>query len=180
MKLTRARSDAGPVVSAVLPRDGIARLTHDKSMSQPDTDEASARPHLIRIAAAVLVGPDGRTLVVRKHGSEIFMQPGGKIDSGESALGALVRELHEELALVVDPADCLPLGRFRAPAANEADAMVEADAFVVTLSPSVSDELAVQAELAELRWIDPVAPGEIRLALLSRDHILPAWLSQRG
>jgi 8-oxo-dGTP diphosphatase len=157
-----------------------ARALPDEPMLQPDTDDISARPQLIRIAAAVLVGPDGRTLVVRKRGSEIFMQPGGKIDSGESALAALVRELHEELALVVDPADCEPLGRFRATAANEADAMVEADAFIVHLAPPVSAGLGVQAELAELRWIDPLAPGEIQLALLSRDHILPAWLRQRG
>lgn len=149
-------------------------------MSQPHTNEASARPHLIRIAVAVVMGPDGRTLVVRKRGSDIFMQPGGKIDSGESALAGLVRELHEELALVVAPTDCLPLGRFRAPAANEADAMVEADAFIVQLASSVSAALEVQAELAELRWIDPVTPGEIRLATLSRDHILPAWLRSRG
>jgi 8-oxo-dGTP diphosphatase len=180
MRLTGARSDAGPVVSAVLWRDEVARLPNDKTMSQPHTDEASGRPHLIRIAVAVVMGPDGRTLVVRKRGSDIFMQPGGKIDSGESALAALVRELREELALVVAPNGCLPLGRFRAPAANEADAMVEADAFIVHLGASATATLEVQAELAELRWIDPVTPGEIRLAALSRDHILPAWLLSRG
>jgi 8-oxo-dGTP pyrophosphatase MutT (NUDIX family) len=143
-------------------------------------DDAAARPHLLRIAAAVLVGPDGRTLVVRKRGSEIFMQPGGKIDSGENALAALVRELHEELALVIAPEDCHPLGLFRAPAANEPDAMVEADAFVISLAPPASPALSAQAEIAECRWIDPTAPGAIRLAQLSRDHILPAWLRSRG
>lgn len=35
---------------------------------------------LIRIAAALLVRNDGRTLLVRKRGSASFIQPGGKID----------------------------------------------------------------------------------------------------
>ena len=148
-------------------------------MSLPAIADATARPLLIRIAAAVLVGLDGLTLVVRKRGSEIFMQPGGKIDSGENALQALVRELHEELGLVVAPADCQPLGHFRAPAANEQDAMVEADTFVIYLAGPAATVTA-QAEIAELRWIDPRAPGDIHLAALSRNHILPAWLQLRG
>jgi 8-oxo-dGTP pyrophosphatase MutT (NUDIX family) len=149
-------------------------------MSQPATIDASTRPHLIRIAAAVLVGPEGRTLVVRKRGTDIFMQPGGKIDSGENALAALVRELQEELALAVDPADCRPLGRFRAPAANEPDAMVEADTFTVSLTAATSAAITAQAEIAECRWIDADRPGDIRLAALSREHILPAWRASRG
>lgn len=179
MRSTGARSDAGPVVSTATRCGVLVRASRGKLMSQTASIDASVRPQLIRIAAAVLVGPDGLTLVVRKRGSEIFMQPGGKIDSGENDLAALVRELHEELALVVGPADCQPLGRFRAPAANEPDAMVEADTFVVTLAGPVT-ALTVQAEIAELRWIDPSAPGAIALAPLSRDHILPAWLRLRA
>lgn len=32
--------------------------------------------------------------------------PGGKLESGESAINALVRELHEEIGVIVDPGDC--------------------------------------------------------------------------
>ncbi len=132
---------------------------------------ASGRTRVLRIAAAVVIGPDGRSLVVRKHGSTIFMQPGGKIDPGETPLAALVRELHEELGLRIPAEECRPLGRFRAAAANEADAMVEAEAYEVRTDQPV----AAQAEIAEIAWIDPHAPGDMRLAELSRDHILPAW-----
>jgi 8-oxo-dGTP diphosphatase len=30
-----------------------------------------------------------------------------------------------------------------------------------------------QAEIAEALWIDPVAPGPVILAPLTRDHVLP-------
>lgn len=56
----------------------------------------------IRIAAAVLMDPKGRTLLVRKRGTQAFMQPGGKIEAHEQPINALVRELEEELALKIE------------------------------------------------------------------------------
>ena len=84
---------------------------------------------MLRIAAAVVTDPDGRSLLVRKHGSTVFMQPGGKIESGESALTALTRELREELGLVVDPAETEYIGSYRAVAANEENTVVRAEVF---------------------------------------------------
>jgi hypothetical protein len=46
-------------------------------MSFP-TDVSLIDSGLIHIAAALLIGPDGRTLLVRKRGTEAFMQPGAK------------------------------------------------------------------------------------------------------
>jgi len=77
----------------------------------------TATPRSIFIAAAVLVGPDRRVLLVRKRGTEIFMQPGGKLEPGEAPEQALVRELREELALEIDPGTASYLGSFSAPAA---------------------------------------------------------------
>lgn len=34
--------------------------------------------------------------------------PGGKLEDGETAEAALARELHEELAITIDPANLLP------------------------------------------------------------------------
>jgi 8-oxo-dGTP pyrophosphatase MutT (NUDIX family) len=53
----------------------------------------------IRITAAVIRDRQGRVLLVRKRGTSAFMQPGGKIDTNESALAALAREVCEELAV---------------------------------------------------------------------------------
>ena len=52
-----------------------------------------AAPSIIRIAAALLIGADGQTLLVRKRGTQAFMQPGGKIEAGEQPVHALAREL---------------------------------------------------------------------------------------
>jgi 8-oxo-dGTP pyrophosphatase MutT (NUDIX family) len=133
------------------------------------------RTREIHIAAALLIGPGGRTLLVRKRGTTAFMQPGGKIDAGETPLAALKRELREELSLEVDTATALHLGRFEAPAAHETDAIVVAEVYEVHAAAGV----APQAEIEEIRWIDPAAPGEIELAPLTGGCILPAWRATR-
>lgn len=131
----------------------------------------TTEPHIIRIAAAVLSGPDGRILLVRKRGTRIFMQPGGKLEPGEAPLEALCREVHEELDLVIAPASASYLGRFSAPAAHETGATVVAEVYWLDIQSAP----APQAEIEEVRWVDPAALGELELATLSRDHILPAY-----
>jgi 8-oxo-dGTP diphosphatase len=80
---------------------------------KPDGEESST----ILIVAALLVGKDDRLLLVRKRGTNAFMQPGGKIEPRETPIVALLRELHEELGLVIPPDAARHLGRFVAPAA---------------------------------------------------------------
>lgn len=127
---------------------------------------------LIRIAAALLIGPDGRTLLVRKRGTLAFMQPGGKIEPNELPAQALARELEEELGLRIAPAAARYLGRFSAPAANEPGFVVEAELFRLDLD---TDEVRPAAEIEEVCWIDPQAGNELTLAPLTRDLILPFY-----
>ena len=112
---------------------------------------SATSPRIIHIAAALLIGPDGRTLLVRKRGTEAFMQPGGKIEAHEQPVHALVRELEEELGLAIDPAHATYLGQFSAPAANEPGLVVQAELFQLTIDSDVSPA----AEIEEVRWIDP-------------------------
>ena len=72
---------------------------------------------LIQIAAAIIWDQEGRVLLVRKRDTLFFMQPGGKLDAGETALATLERELREELGCSLQRADFM--GVFSAPAANE-------------------------------------------------------------
>jgi 8-oxo-dGTP pyrophosphatase MutT (NUDIX family) len=126
---------------------------------------------LIHIAAALLIGPDGRTLLVRKRGTQAFMQPGGKIEAHEQPASALARELEEDLGLVIDPTQATFLGQFSAPAANEPGFVVQAELFLLTIDTDVSPA----AEIEEVLWIDPGTDGGVVLAPLTRDLILPFY-----
>ncbi|MFL1502955.1 NUDIX domain-containing protein [Pseudomonas sp. S191] len=128
-------------------------------------------PMTIRIAAALLIGSDGQTLLVRKRGTQAFMQPGGKIDAGEQPAQALARELFEELNLRIEPSDAVYLGHFSAPAANEPGFTVEAELFQVHIDVAVMPA----AEIEEVGWIDPAGDGGLQLAPLTRDLILPFY-----
>lgn len=124
---------------------------------------------VIRIVAAVIRDDAGRALLVRKRGTETFMQPGGKREPGESDLEALSRELKEELGCGLRAGSERLFGRFSAPAANEPGHLVEATIYEV----AVAGPIEAAAEIEALLWVDPAAPPDVVLAPLTRDHVLP-------
>lgn len=132
-------------------------------------ENASPDCPVIRIAAAVIVDDAKRTLLVRKRGTTAFMQAGGKIEAGEDPLAALRRELREELDLTFDLEASWRLGRFTAVAANESGCLVEAEVYHVPVDAPVRP----RAEIEEAVWVDPFAPGDLPLAPLTGDAVLP-------
>lgn len=123
----------------------------------------------IRIAAALIDDDAGRLLLVRKAGTQWFMQAGGKIEDGESALCALRRELHEEIGLSLAEEGIRHLGRFSAPAANEPGYIVEAEVFHVR----VNHVPKTRSEIEEAVWVDHIEAANMQLAPLTRHQILP-------
>ena len=124
---------------------------------------------IIGVVAALIRDDAGRMLVVRKRGTEAFMQPGGKRDAGENDLAALEREISEELGCRMVRGSAQALGQFNSVAANEPGWRVQASVYAV----KVDGAIAPQAEIAEAIWINPTAPEAIVLAPLTRDHVLP-------
>lgn len=127
----------------------------------------SALP-VIRVAAAVIVDEEGRLLLVRKRGTGMFMQPGGKIEPGETPAAALARELREEVGLHLDPAQFEYLGRFATDAANEAGHRLDAEMFFVAAGAPV----VAAAEIEELAWVHPRDMQGMPIAPLVHDHAL--------
>ncbi|KAB2732425.1 NUDIX hydrolase [Brucella intermedia] len=119
----------------------------------------------IRISAAIVRDEAGRFLLVRKRGSEIFFQPGGKIDAGEQPEIALIREIEEELGILVDESQLRYAAKMAAPAANEADATVEAELFHLTLKDGQVP--VASSEIEELLW-NPPGDTTRPVALLSQ------------
>ncbi|NWL11364.1 NUDIX hydrolase [Paenarthrobacter nitroguajacolicus] len=125
---------------------------------------------LIVVSAVCVYNGEGQLLTVRKRGTEKFMHPGGKPESGETAAEAASRELLEEVGIDVAPNRLEPLGVWLAVAANEAATNIEATVFT---APGTW-EAHPSAEIAEIRWLDLDAPLPPDLAPLLTDHVLPS------
>jgi 8-oxo-dGTP diphosphatase len=78
--------------------------------------------HVLRVAAAVLVRDDGKVLLAQRLPGTPYPGywefPGGKLEAGESAHDALVRELDEELGISVTRAVPWLVQRYRYPHAH--------------------------------------------------------------
>ncbi|PWH05009.1 uridylate kinase [Brachybacterium endophyticum] len=154
--------------------DSSAAAPLDHEAGRPE--QTAKVPAVLTIAAVCFLreGPTGLELfAVRKRDTESFMQAGGKLEPGESAREAAVREVIEELDVVLEEDDLELLGEFEAPAANEDSTIVRASVFVAP-SDSLPRDVAVQAELEDCRWF-PLEEDhtDVRLAPLMTDHIVP-------
>lgn len=115
---------------------------------------------------------NGRLLVARKRGSDIFILPGGKPEGDERDLETLSREIEEELGCGI--ARPFLRGVFTDVAAETIEAMV-----VVRLySGDLVGEPKPCSEIEELAWVDIRKPT-LRLAPSIENGILP-FLRRKG
>ena len=118
------------------------------------------------VVAAVALVRDGCVLTVRKRGTERFMLVGGKLEPGESAHDAALRETYEEVGIEITSARLL--GEFFSEAANEPGHTLHSTVFWVESDA----EPVASAEIAEVRWT-PLSGHPDDLAPMLEHHVLP-------
>ena len=119
-------------------------------------------------AAGILI-KDRKFLIVRSKGKKFFMSPGGKIESGETARGALVRELREELQIEVNESDLSEFGTFDALATGMENSLLRMDVFMVE---KWHGEIVPASEIDEILWVDSHLP-DIELSSIFLHDVLP-------
>ena len=125
------------------------------------------------VVAAALFDDEGRVLVqqrpVGKSLAGLWEFPGGKIDAGETPEIALARELHEELGIIVDPADLNAATFVSAPLGERHLVML-----LYTLRRWQGVPRALEAP--EIAWHVPA--GLYALAMPPADAPLVDWLTR--
>jgi 8-oxo-dGTP diphosphatase len=124
----------------------------------------------IHKAAGVIIN-NRKLLVSREVGKDFFVAPGGKLDAGETAEQALVRELYEEENIVVKPEDLKLLDTFYAVAKGKEDAqtMLRMDVYMVG---EYEGEITPSGDIEEDRWIDSTTT-DIELGSIFAHDVIP-------
>ncbi|HSX28431.1 MAG TPA: NUDIX domain-containing protein [Candidatus Saccharimonadales bacterium] len=125
--------------------------------------------------SAGIIIQDRKLLFTRAKDMEFFIDPGGKLEEGETAKQALVRELKEELAIDVDAADLEFFGEYTAAAANHKGRTVHMQAFIVK---KWKGAIKASAEIEELRWLTSDLPTDIQVGSIFGGQVLPTLHAQ--
>ncbi|WKT73415.1 MULTISPECIES: NUDIX domain-containing protein [Acinetobacter] len=125
---------------------------------------------VITIAAAIILNEQNQILLVRKKDTDFFMHVGGKLEPNELPEAALSREVLEETGCEIEILSYI--GKYETVAANELNHSLVSYLYQVKLK----SQPQVQAELAEMQWVDLNHP-DLPLAPLTRDISIP-WCKQ--
>ncbi|MFI4960519.1 MAG: NUDIX hydrolase [Hyphomicrobiales bacterium] len=118
------------------------------------------RPYLA-ISAAII--RDGKVLVVRRARNPalgIYTLPGGGVETGETLMQAVTREVREETSLAVEP---VALAGHREAIARDAQGRVERHFVILCFAARwLSGEPVLNEELDDARWLDPAELSGLR------------------
>lgn len=125
--------------------------------------------------AAGLILVDRKVLATRSKGKTMFVQPGGKLEPGESELDALIRELREELSIEVTEADVEKIGDYYAEAAGQTGVRLKLAAYLVH---SYAGTIQPQHEIEEIMLLGSEIPAGVEVASIMAHDILPELASR--
>jgi len=118
-----------------------------------DSRRYPTRPYLA-VSAAIFRA--GRVLIVRRGTPPmqgIYTLPGGGVELGETLEQAVVREVHEETGLAIEP---ISLAGYREVIARDADGRIERHFVILPFAARyLAGEISLNGELAEAKWLLP-------------------------
>jgi 8-oxo-dGTP diphosphatase len=118
------------------------------------------RPYLA-VSAAIIRG--GKVLVVRRArrpALNLYTLPGGAVELGEPLTDAVVREVHEETSLSVEP---VALAGHREVIARDAHGRIERHFVILCFAARCrAGDPILNDELDDARWVDPSELGAYR------------------
>ena len=126
----------------------------------PDERTYPQRPYLA-VSAAII--RDGKVLVVRRARNPalgIYTLPGGGVETGETLMQAVTREVREETSLTVEP---VALAGHREAIVRDAQGRVERHFVILCFAARwLSGEPVLNEELDDARWLAPAALSGLR------------------
>ena len=140
-----------------------------------DPDILPNHPRLVHVVGAAIIDPRGRCLAARRSAQMNtplkWEFPGGKVETGETARGALRRELLEELEVEVEVGDYLARGE-----ADDSGRLIVLDVYVCTfvagrvrLTEHDTFGWFNPEEVETLDWAEADIPVLSKLVLVQRE-----------
>ena len=126
----------------------------------PDERSYPQRPYLA-VSAAII--RDGKVLVVRRARNPalgIYTLPGGGVETGETLMQAVTREVREETSMDIEP---VALAGHREAIARDAQGRVARHFVILCFAARwLSGEPVLNEELDDARWLAPAALSSLR------------------
>jgi 8-oxo-dGTP diphosphatase len=118
--------------------------------------DARSYPERPYLAASAAIVRDGKVLVVRRArppANGLFTLPGGVVETGETLVEAVAREVREETGMTIEP---VALAGFREAILRDAQSRVERHFIILCFASRWrAGEPILNEELSEARWLEP-------------------------